>query len=86
MELDTDVDAMVADAVRAVRDRFGADGLRDLVALAQSELESSERAVADLAPTAEPEPQQDSALGAADTQAWIAYTVQETEPDAEGDD
>ena len=34
MEPSADVDAMVADAVRTVRDRFGADGLRDLVALA----------------------------------------------------
>jgi hypothetical protein len=50
------------------------------------EIKSSERAVADLAPTAEPAPQQDAVLGAADTQAWIAYTVQETEPDADDDD
>jgi hypothetical protein len=48
MEPDADVDAMVADAVRSVRDRFGADGLRDLVALASAEIASSERAVADL--------------------------------------
>ena len=48
MEPSADVDAMVADAVRTVRDRFGADGLRDLVALATAEIRSSELAVADL--------------------------------------
>jgi hypothetical protein len=84
MEPVADVDAMVADAVKTVRDRFGADGLRDLVALATAEIKSSERAVADLAAIEEPASRPDQALGAADTQAWIAYTVQE--PDAEGDD
>ncbi len=48
MDPSADVDAMVADAVRTVRDRFGADGLRDLVALATAEIRSSELAVADL--------------------------------------
>ena len=48
MEPAADVDAMVADAVRTIRDRFGADGLRDLVALASEEIRSSELAVADL--------------------------------------
>jgi len=83
MEPSADVDAMVADAVRTVRDRFGADGLRDLVALATAEIRSSELAVADLE-ASEPTPRLDQGLGAADTQAWIAYTVQEK--DAEGDE
>jgi hypothetical protein len=84
MEPYADVDAMVADAVRTVRDRFGADGLKDLVALATAEIQSSERAAADLAEVAEPVSRADPALGAADTQAWIAYT--ESAPDADGDD
>lgn len=83
MEPSADVDAMVADAVRTVRDRFGADGLRDLVALATAEIRSSELAVADLE-ASEPTSRLDQGLGAADTQAWIAYTVQEN--DAEGDE
>jgi hypothetical protein len=86
MEPDVEVDAMVADAVKTVRDRFGADGLRDLVALATAEIESSERAVADLGELAEPASEPDPSLGAADTQAWIAYTVQGPEPLDDGDD
>ena len=84
MEPSADVDAMVADTVRTVRDRFGADGLRDLVALASEEIRSSELAVADLGEVGEPTSQPDQGLGTADTQAWIAYTVQE--PDADGDE
>jgi hypothetical protein len=75
---------MVADAVKTVRDRFGADGLRDLVALASEEIRSSELAVADLGEVSEPTSQPHQGLGTADTQAWIAYTVQE--PDADGDE
>jgi hypothetical protein len=82
MEPDTEVDAMVADAVRSVRDRFGADGLRDLVELATAEIRSSERAVADLAELDTRSSTPDPGLGAADTQAWIAYTEQETELEA----
>jgi hypothetical protein len=86
MEPDVEVDAMVADAVKTVRDRFGADGLRDLVALATAEIESSERAVADLGELAEPASEPDPGPGAADTQAWIAYTVQQPEPLDDGND
>jgi hypothetical protein len=83
MEPDADVDAMVADAVRSVRDRFGADGLRDLVVLASAEIQSSERAVADLGEMDAPVSQAGSGPDAADTQAWLAYTAQETEQDAD---
>ncbi len=83
MEPSADVDAMVADAVRTIRDRFGADGLRDLVALASEEIRSSELAVADLGEVAEPTAQQEQGLSTADTQAWIAYTVQEPDPDGD---
>jgi hypothetical protein len=83
MEPDADVDAMVADAVRSVRDRFGADGLRDLVALASAEIQSSERAVADLGEIDAPVSQAGSGPDAADTQAWLAYTAHETEQDAD---
>ncbi len=85
MEPGADVDAMVADAVRSVRDRFGADGLRDLVALATAEIQSSERAVADLGEIDAPASQPESGLDAADTQAWIAYAVQEPEPEPDDD-
>jgi hypothetical protein len=85
MEPGADVDAMVADAVRSVRDRFGADGLRDLVALATAEIETSERAVANLGEIGASVSQQDP-VGAADTQSWIAYAVQEPEPDDDAGD
>jgi hypothetical protein len=74
---------MVTSAVMNVRDRFGAEGLRDLMALAQMELrnvEAAERRLAALAepaePAAAPEP-----VDAADTQAWLAYTEAEPERD-----
>jgi hypothetical protein len=85
MERDTEVDAMVADAVKSVRDRFGADGLRDLVALATAEIRSSERAVADLSDVETAAAKQGSGLGAADTQAWIAYSEQGSESTDDGD-
>lgn len=84
MEPGADVDAMVVDAVRSVRDRFGADGLRDLVALATAEIQSSERAVADLGELSTPSIPRESGPEVADTQSWIAY-IQEPEPDDDGD-
>jgi hypothetical protein len=75
-----EVDPMVTSAVMNVRDRFGAEGLRDLMALAQMELrnvEAAERRLAALAePAAAPE-----AVDSADTQAWLAYTEAEPERD-----
>ncbi len=44
-----DVDPVVVDAVMMVRDRFGASGLRDAIALAQRELAVAEAAAAHLA-------------------------------------
>ncbi|WP_053204703.1 hypothetical protein [Jiangella muralis] len=73
---------MVTTAVMNVRDRFGAEGLRDLMAVAQLELrnvEAAERrlaALAESASVAEP-------VDAADTQAWLAY--REVDPDPGGD-
>ncbi|HSI94251.1 MAG TPA: hypothetical protein VK925_12180 [Jiangellaceae bacterium] len=68
MNVNPDVDRMVADAVRNVRDRFGTDGLRDLVNLATSELRRAEQAAEQLRAG-----QQDHAdMG--DTQAWMAFT------------
>lgn len=46
--LESRVDPAVAEAVHSVRDRFGAHGLRDLIALAGHELELAERALASL--------------------------------------
>jgi len=65
-------DALVIQTVRTIRDRFGADGLRDLVALATSELRDAERAVQADDPSARAwsEPVGD----VADTQAWLAFT------------
>jgi hypothetical protein len=86
MERDAEVDEMVADAVRSVRDRFGAAGLRDLVALATAEIRSSEQAVADLSNLGTGASDRDSRLGSADTQAWIAYSEQEPEPADDAED
>lgn len=66
MDANHDVDRMVADAVRNIRDRFGAAGLRDLIALATTELRRAEQAVDGAAA-------QDTA-DVADTQAWMAFT------------
>ncbi|HEX6335414.1 MAG TPA: hypothetical protein VFZ85_00525 [Jiangellaceae bacterium] len=66
MDANHDVDRMVADAVRNIRDRFGAAGLRDLVAVATTELRRAEQAVDGAAA-------QDTA-DVADTQAWMAFT------------
>lgn len=69
-----EVDPLVATAVRNVRDRFGAEGLRDLMALAQQELRSVEAAERRLAAYQEPEARTADPVDAADTQAWLAYT------------
>ncbi|HEU4541088.1 MAG TPA: hypothetical protein VFR23_08165 [Jiangellaceae bacterium] len=65
MNANPDVDRMVADAVRTIRDRFGVAGLRDLVTLATTELQRAEQ-LADRAA-------QDTS-DMADTQAWMAFT------------
>ena len=81
MEPTADVDAMVADAVRNIRDRFGPEGLRDLVQLASLEIDRTERAVESLGGEAQPaEATAERAVDAADTQAWIAYTDRDPEP------
>lgn len=43
-----DVDPVILDAVTLVRDRFGADGLRDLVLLSQQEILRVEAAMSEL--------------------------------------
>jgi hypothetical protein len=43
-----DVDPVVVDAVRTVSNRFGAQGLCDLIALAREELARAEEALKDL--------------------------------------
>lgn len=68
MNATPDMDRMVIDAVRNVRDRFGVDGLRDLVALANKELRQAEQATERLTDTHS----EHSDIG--DTQAWMAYT------------
>jgi hypothetical protein len=70
-------DSLVVDTVRTIRDRFGVEGLRDLVTLATRELEHAERAAALNSQKAafEDEPLLDgSPPEMADTQAWIAFT------------
>ncbi len=47
-EVERHVDPGVAEAVHQVRDRFGASGLRDLIALAGYELDLAEQALASL--------------------------------------
>jgi hypothetical protein len=86
MEPTDDVDAMVADAVRNIRDRFGPEGLRDLVQLASREIDRTERAVESLGVEGESSgATSERAFDAADTQAWIAYTDRDPEPASFGD-
>ena len=81
MEPTADVDAMVTDAVRNIRDRFGPEGLRDLVHLARREIDRAERAVESLGLEAQPTGTgAQHGFDAADTQAWIAYTHRDPEP------
>ncbi len=47
--MDTHVDPVIRDAVTLVRDRFGADGLRDLVLLSQQEIVRVEATMSELA-------------------------------------
>lgn len=80
-----EVDPMVADAITAIRDRFGAEGLRDVISLATAELArvvDAEKQLAALdaereAAAAANRPASD------DTQAWLAYT--EAEPTGDND-
>jgi hypothetical protein len=68
MNATPDVDRLVAEAVRNIRDRFGVPGLRDLVNLASSELQRTERAANELAAATGDQ----TDMG--DTQAWMAFT------------
>lgn len=43
-------DPVIVEAVTTVRDRFGAWGLRDLITLAQRELQTAEAALEELPP------------------------------------
>lgn len=73
----SEVDPMVLEAVKAVRDRFGAVGLRSLITLANDELVRAERAETRLAGLDRAEPSAGPATGnldVADTQAWLAFT------------
>lgn len=75
-----EVDPMVTAAVRNVRDRFGAEGLRDLMALAQRELHTVEEAERRLAAYSEPSNDAEPP-DSADTQMWLAYTESERDTD-----
>lgn len=55
-------DPSVVSAVLRVRDRFGAHGLRDLIALAQEELDGVERALAELREDLEADRRADAAI------------------------
>ena len=76
-----DVDPMVADMITSIRDRFGAEGLRDVIRLATEELAKVQEAEEQLASLDQPSEPAVSApiTDSADTQAWLAYT--EAEPD-----
>src|ERR687892_85414 len=76
MEPSADVDAMIVDAVRNVRDRFGSDGLREMIALANREINGAERAVAGLGDDT-PAAGSAAVYDSADTQAWIPDTRQD---------
>ena len=72
-------DRLVVETVAHVRDRFGVDGLRDLVELATRELRRTEEALQGLAEPAE-RVLSDAGAGEPDTQTWQAY-VEEGEDD-----
>jgi hypothetical protein len=72
-------DQLVVETVAHVRDRFGVEGLRDLVELATRELRRTEEALAGLTEPAE-RVLSDSSAGEPDTQTWRAY-VEEGEDD-----
>lgn len=44
----TNVDPLITEAVETIRDRFGTQGLADLIALAHEQLEKAEAAMRDL--------------------------------------
>ena len=46
-----DIDPVIVDAVETVSNRFGAQGLCDLIALARDELARAEAALKELSPT-----------------------------------
>lgn len=69
MNATPDMDRMVIDAVTNIRDRFGADGLRDLVTLANNELRRTEQAAERLTAA-----NQADHPDIGDTQAWMAFT------------
>ncbi|MGZ4495074.1 MAG: hypothetical protein ACXVWU_10270 [Nocardioides sp.] len=48
-----DIDPVIADAVETVSNRFGAQGLCDLIALAREELARAEEALKELEPTSD---------------------------------
>ena len=52
-EQDTVIDPVISDAVETVSNRFGAQGLCDLIALAREELARAEAALKELEPGAE---------------------------------
>lgn len=47
---DREIEPEIAEAVHAVANRYGVDGLADLIALAEQELEEARRAYAELSP------------------------------------
>lgn len=58
-----EADPVVAEAVIRVRDRFGAVGLRDMVALARHEIEVAEAALAQLAQVVDETPPEPTTAG-----------------------
>jgi hypothetical protein len=72
-------DRLVVETVAQVRDRFGVEGLRDLVELATSELRRTEAALEGLAEPAE-RVLADPDAGEPDTRTWRAF-VEEGEDD-----
>jgi len=77
----SDVDPMVLNMITSIRDRFGPEGLRDVIRLANQELARTEAAEQQLASLDRqgqtPAPSSDPA----DTQAWLAFTEAEPSDD-----
>lgn len=72
------IDPMVADAITAIRDRFGTEGLRDVINLATAELARVQAAEQELARLSQP---REPAAPTDETQAWLAYREADPAPD-----
>lgn len=77
----SDVDPMVQNMITSIRDRFGPEGLRDVIRLANQELARAEEAEQHLASLNRQGQASVPSSDPADTQAWLAFTEAEPSDD-----